>query len=258
MIEPIKQVELKSTNLWDRFIEYSFYVLDQGYIVDDENRKPLAEIFQVIEEGKYGIVLYGNPGSGKTLILKMIQKIIPPYSPLFFTQYHCDFLVDEFSASGRVIFKKYKSGNILFDDLGTEGIGRHFKDELNVFEKIIQERNLVFEKQHMRTFYTTNLLQEELFSRYGKRCESRLMGNSEHIILGGSKDSTDRRKLKNFKGLPPVFHPSPEYYERMLIKELYKKMIEHPEDYKTEIIEPFRNRFSDFITKTNNPNQKTA
>lgn len=223
-------VILKSKNLRNRFREYSDFVLEGGFVSDEENRIGLNTAFETIQENKQGLLVIGNPGGGKTLFFEILQKIMHPKSEYFFSKISVLDVVLQFNNKeiGHLVFRKWADKNVFFDDLGTEDRGYLFGEKVEVFEKFIQFRYDLFRHKKIKTHFTTNLSYTELRERYGARCVSRLEEMCKVIMIGEKAESTDRRKLHNFKSFPPVFY-EPEPDPGMdWIKEAYKQMKENP------------------------------
>lgn len=226
-------VKLKSENVYDKFFEYSGYVLKGGYVVDDENCSAVQKIIslsQVILPGSPGVIVAGNPGCGKTLIFEILQKVIHPQSPEKFLKISCIQVVENFAGDGHHIFKKYTNDHILFDDLGTEGLGHHFKERLDVMERFIQMRYNLWRTRGIKTYFTTNLSPSQIGERYGLRCKSRLGEMCDYVSFGNKPDYTDRRLLRNFNQLPDVSHPILLSKAEIAFDEKIKKQMENAQN----------------------------
>lgn len=200
-------VILKSTTIPERINEYANYCLSGGLVYDDTNRGPISELIKVFSEDRYGCLVFGIPGSAKTLIFSILQRITNPQDARFFIKRNVLDIVQEFNKTGYDVFQKYKDKHVLFDDLGTEETGKFYADKCNVMEVFIQHRYELYQQKGLITHFTTNLNQQEILEKYGLRCVSRLQELTETILLGTTQDSQDRRRLKNFIGFPPVHHP---------------------------------------------------
>lgn len=190
--------ELKGTTLKEVFIEYAKLILDGEY----EQHPDLDKILETFKEKKYGIMIYGMPGSGKTFIFEVLHRIINPITKYYFRKINVLDVVLDFNVNGHQCFKKYRDNDILFDDLGTEDRGVYFGDKVEVFEKMIQFRYEIYKSSGIRTFFTSNLDENEIKSRYGLRCFSRLCEMSNRYII----NDRDKRKDRNFKGFITVIH----------------------------------------------------
>lgn len=184
------------------------------YVIDEYNET----IFQLLtwyftgdirfEEAGYsfrkGIALRGNIGCGKTSLLRAFQ--INPKNPF---QYRtCRSVADEYSHKehgGPQILSKYSYitevnptthlGNAtsgqFFDDLGTEDIGKHYGNEKEVMESILQSRYDNYDLLD-KTHITTNLTAEQIEERYGPRVRSRAREQFNWLVFDNL--APDRRK----------------------------------------------------------------
>lgn len=204
----MEDIKLKSMLFADKFAEYGGFALSGGYVFDEENKTQINACIEVFRKDERGLLLIGNPGSGKTLFFEMVQKIMHPQNSQAFIRISVLDVVLKFNAKeiGHGVFQQWKKHNVFFDDLGTEDSGHLFGEKVNVFEKFIQFRYDLFRSSKIKTHFTTNLSYDDLKIRYGARCVSRLNEMCDVIIVGGSANSTDRRNLRNFIGLPPVIH----------------------------------------------------
>lgn len=209
-------IRLKNTVLFERVLEYSEYVLDGGLILDEENRTAIKTGCEAFEKGN-GVLAIGNPSSGKSLLFDLIQKCINPNSINYFMKISALEVVSHFNNknTGHLVFKKWQQQNVLFDDLGSEDLGIHFGDKVEVFEKFIQIRYDLWKNKGLKTHFTSNLDKDDLKKRYGIRCFPRLNEMCEFVIIGGSKNSKDRREYKNFKGFPPVIYETVKHESKI-------------------------------------------
>lgn len=188
------------------FKTYSGLCLKGGLVLDGENMGAIAEIVSLFEKNERGIMILGNPGSGKTFALDCLQRILHPQDKRLFSSINAIDLVTEFNQHGHEVFNRHNTKNMLFDDLGTERKGRYFGESIEVFENLIQLRYNLFRNHGRITHFTSNLKLKEIYARYGLRCKSRLQEMSDFVELGGDENSADRRKLRNFQGYPRVIH----------------------------------------------------
>lgn len=226
-------IKLKKTELSEKFEEYAAYVLEGGYKYDFENKNAVNACIEVLKNNKLGLMIAGNPGSGKTLFFEIMQKIISPQDASMFVKVNVLEVVLQFNNKevGHGVFRKWQDKNVFFDDLGTEDKGKLYADTVEVFEKFIQFRYDLWRSKKIKTHFTTNLSKEQLTMRYGTRCISRLGEMCEVVLLGNSANYTDRRKYRNFITLPPVHHEkilSKEEKEWLQNYELAKKIAQDP------------------------------
>lgn len=185
---------------------YTSSCLYGGMVTDKENIEPMNEIIARFDKNERGIMILGNPGSGKTFAFDCLQRIIHPEDKRFFSTQNAIDFVTEFNQHGHEVFNRHNKKNMLYDDLGTEKKGKHFGENMEVFENLVQIRYNLFRNSGKITHFTSNLPLKEIYARYGLRCKSRLQEMCDFIELGGNENSSDRRKSRNFRGYPPVIH----------------------------------------------------
>lgn len=217
-------IKLKSKDFASKFKEYGTFVLKDGYLFDFENKEAINACIEVLEKNETGLLIIGNPGSGKTLFFEMAQRIMHPLNSSAFIRLSVLDIVLKFNDKniGHGVFRLWKDKNIFFDDLGTEDKGYLYGEKVEVFEKFIQFRYDLFRNTKVKTHFTTNLSHQEMKERYGARCVSRLGEMCTIVMLGAKANSTDRRTLRNFVGLPHVQHDMPKQ-ESGIDYEAYKK-----------------------------------
>lgn len=207
------KIKLNSEKLIDRFNEYCTIALKGGYVWDEENSDDVLKIISAFEAGDRGICIQGNPGTGKSFILEVLQKLVPKSDPRYFKIRYCMKITDEFSGAGsgtgHDIFKNYVLENICFDDIGFEKKGRHYGGELiEVMEHMVDLRYRVFKFNGRKSHFTTNLTTDDIKKRYGLRFWSRFSEMTDVFVLGNDGDEwSDRRLLRNFNYLPEVYYP---------------------------------------------------
>jgi len=179
------------------FFAYSERCIKGGYIAQPQ----ALDALDVIKNGKKGVILYGKTGTGKTLLLELLMRLLHPQDFRKFRKVYCLDQIIEFNTSGHDIFMKNRDKNVWFDDLGAEGKGYYYGDKFEVFERMVQIRYDLFIKGII-THFTTNLTPNEIKSRYGERMWSRLSQMCTHIIFEGQ----DKRTLDNFIKFIPVNH----------------------------------------------------
>ena len=150
-----------------------------------------------------GIRLFGNVGSGKTMIMRIMTEMFAAFKFHYATQ------VAENYEDGDPILKKLGRNSVFkvsdgkyilhhacIDDIGKEeNASRNFRKAKNVIGEILDSRYINWINYGLKTHITDNLTPEEIISRYGDRVESRICQMTNMIILGGSKGSTDWRKI---------------------------------------------------------------
>jgi hypothetical protein len=96
-----------------------------------------------------------------------------------------------------------KDRNIIYDDLGIEPVGKYYGDSVDVFNQLLPRRYDLWRSTGVKTHITTNLGIRDLEERYGKRAVVRIFEMCDVYQM----PQMDFRRLQNFKGFPPVYHP---------------------------------------------------
>lgn len=134
---------------------------------------------------KKGLLIFGNVGCGKTSALKVFEKNpIQPYRTIM-----CGEIIGEYESKGNEVIEKYSENKFndykseyfnheiigyAFDDLGTEKIGNHFRSTTEVMAEIIMRRYDNPSTRGNFTHITTNILPEDILTRYGLRVYDRM------------------------------------------------------------------------------------
>lgn len=226
-------ITLKSKTLKTKFVEYSKYVLKDGYEINEKTKPFISKIFSTFEEGNFGIIVYGGTGTGKTVLFDILQKVIHPKDKLFFRKKNALDVVLDFNINGHDAFRDDSNHSMFYDDLGTEEIGYRYGEKVEVFEKLIQLRYDIYRSKGLRTYFTTNLNSDEVEVRYGFRCWSRLREMCQHVVL----HDNDKRAKRNFLGLPTVLHPTILTQEDAEWEKMYNA---HRENAKSKPREAFK------------------
>lgn len=230
--------ELKGQTLKEVFLEYASLVIDGEY----QEPAQLDNILNSFKANRYGIVVYGSYGAGKTFIFEVLLRIIPPNHDLMFRKVNVLDVEFDYKEHGDGCIRRYLKGNILFDDLGSENRGSNYGKNVEVMEKIILMRYEMWKSKGYRTFFTTNLTEAELKERYTGRCFSRIYEMCDRYIM----QDDDKRKLRNFKKYIPVTHDTMTDADREWQKhysELKQKAITGPAPEKKTLGQRARESF---------------
>jgi DNA replication protein DnaC len=215
-----KQLPLPGrTDLWHRIPYVANHILkntDKTFVIDEKSKELLRFIClyfaadkMFLEETvldsnllksvnnaasiKKGIILAGNCGTGKTLIMKSAQKIYNYFPDNSFKFATTSQVVTDYNKpndkGGDEAITRYKNGDWCFDDFGSEEMGSHF-GKIEVMKEIILRRYEMFINYGNKTYLTTNLSPQMIEERYGERVMSRLKEMCNIKIITGN----DRRK----------------------------------------------------------------
>lgn len=203
--------------LRSNFIEYCSHCFEGGLVIDKDNKAPMKHIFDTFEANKFGVLLIGQTGSGKSLVFEVLHRILNPNDKKRFKIESSMDIVHDYNSSGSEVFEAFKQKrNFVIDDLGVENMGRFFGTDCNVLEDLIQIRYNLFKTDGFKTHFTTNLIIPDISKKYGSRVLSRLGEMCEIVVLGGNADHIDRRRYRNFNQWLPVHH-NPVYSEEDLL-----------------------------------------
>lgn len=216
--------------------------LEEGeYIVDDENKEVLNALmyyftkhygFNTMSFGgrkmnlRKGIMLIGNPGSGKTFLMELFQQLVRNIDSKF-EMHTCIDIRENYKKNGIEFAKKNR--NLFLNDLGFEEVA-FGGAENEPLSKVIFERNIKWGKHGFKTHIDTNLQPKEIADRYGIRIWQRIEEMCNVIDLGANENSANRRNMtirKNiseFKGFPRLFETDEEKDQR-IFNEQYAQMI---------------------------------
>lgn len=157
-----------------------------GFKVDDDNEELLCLLYAYAVRDSYfteqgyhldkGILLYGNVGTGKTALMKILQRVLNlMHSPFAFALTSVTAAADKFGTTGFEAFQHYRNRHWLFDELGRTDreTVQWFGNKVNVAENLIQNRCELFQQGHISHF-TTNLSPRVMEAHYDARAFSRL------------------------------------------------------------------------------------
>lgn len=126
-----------------------------------------------------GLLLKGEFGIGKSFGVECLAHIfkMPVFTPDSFAAAAKELDgnmidVEEYVVTGGDYFEKPQ--NIVIDELGSRDKTRTFGETIDIMADIIDMRYRAFLKHGVITVVTTNLADEEIVSRYGRRIEDRL------------------------------------------------------------------------------------
>lgn len=207
-----------------------------SYVLDKENSEAVKNLIDYFSgktpaalHPRKGILLMGNPGSGKTLLMNVFQQLIHN-TPQAFKAITCRKLAGNYSEKGIKSFNSLLNSNYYFDDLGREAQADYYGKK-EVMHDVICDAYDAWYKSGYQFHFTTNENLDELSKRYGVHCRSRLRQMCNIIGLGINRDSKDRRDLtmprpiKEITNFPKFFITEEEEQaqkERELIRKQYE------------------------------------
>ncbi len=200
-------ITLQTTGVYNKLMEYAPHVLRNGIVLDKENKAQIQRACKAYSYNQVGLLLQGNPGGGKTMLMEMLYEITNPKQHQKFMKTTALDIVLDFNAEGHKVLRRWQNRHLFIDDLGVEEKGVWYGERPEVLRLFIQQRYNLFRLQGIITHFTTNLSIKEIEERYDVRSKSRLQEMCVPIVIGGDIKYTDRRTYHNFMGLPKVNHP---------------------------------------------------
>ena len=162
-------------------------------------------------EPRKGIVIFGNPGSGKSMLFRILKECVQSEKivelndgkmvmekQLFkkMSFHTCEHMAKFFMLKGEIELHRYGKDsikNICFDDLGAEELRINYGNKKEVMVDLINERYDLFLNRGLLTHFTTNLSPDEIGARYSNRVRSRIKHMCNILSLGIEENYKDRR-----------------------------------------------------------------
>lgn len=183
---PVKLGNLDDTYLRLRAI-YSLEVEHRGDVfkLDEHTEDKLKRISRWLHESqKRGLILMGNLGTGKSIMLKSIHRLLECWGMFGDAQD-----IFEFYKKNNGTMRYWNERLLLIDDLGVEPPKcMNFGEESYPLTRLLLHRY----DRNLTTIIATNLDMPEIQARYGDRVVDRLFGM--YVVLKYENDSYRRQK----------------------------------------------------------------
>jgi DNA replication protein DnaC len=196
----ISQIQMTKTYsaVSTKAFKEKIYEICPEFEVDRFNKNVLNDIFLYINgegnlDSSKGILLWGNIGTGKSTLLKIIAETMR-LQGRGFKVVNCPFLAADYSNCGMEALNESTWNTVQhgasrplnrgFDELGREPIpSRYYGNEMNVMQYVLHCRYDF--RQTVKTFATTNLRQEAIANMYGEYIFDRIGEMCNFIELRG-------------------------------------------------------------------------
>lgn len=133
-----------------------------------------------------GLFIFGSVGTGKTMLIEVFQEFCERLDTLGYEIKNMRLMTNEVSKGGIKALDKYMHGMQCFDDVGAEKDTVHYGTPISPFEELINELDTKFNKTGKVAIATSNLMPQELASRYCERTASRCKQMFNFILLKGA------------------------------------------------------------------------
>lgn len=187
--QPLCDITTAKRLLWTSYAKYAEE--HQRGLVFSDNLKAVIQLLvpyftgnksEVLDPNK-GIYLWGPCGTGKSILMEMIQNVLVPYKyPMAYRVKRVPDIFEQATGRKDVDFSRYHSHHYCFDDMGfDEQVVNHYGNRINPMESILTRRYPSFQKRGVLTHATSNL---PWTSTTGPSMADRL---NERIISRGSE-----------------------------------------------------------------------
>ncbi len=175
-----------------------------SFVIDKENEQAMGQLAAWLArepppdmDANKGLLLVGNVGTGKTLLMRALRAAMSEVWGVQFGIKPCSELVREYGDLGYEGVEKWIDGkHVCFDDLGTENREAiHYGKRTNLMAEVIESRyTRLTSNGRCWTHFTTNLGAKDIKDLYGERVYSRILHICNVIKIGVSEAAIDRRK----------------------------------------------------------------
>ncbi len=222
-----KQFQIASKEILDN------YIIDESneseiealimYFYGDEQFEEFNSVFSLDKS----ILLMGNVGTGKTMLMRIFQRLLMLKSETTFACRHIREIANMYIEDGAGVLNTWDGKDLFIDELGLtekENVKR-WGNNANIVSEIIMHRYDKFVYDGVKTHFCTNLTEQQLASEYDPRVWSRIKEMCNIIPLTG----TDRRNIakpnkKKIEQLPVQISQSE------MNKKFLENIIKHQED----------------------------
>lgn len=196
-------------DFWKHGLIQSLNYVSPGFVIDSRNVKLISEIYNWVwtwlgrkEAGRFdprkGILLWGDIGTGKTTIIKGLQRYLAVINQLCYGSNNRSICIEiksaaeislRYASEGMRALERWTErdqiGHLAIDEIGREEISTHFGTTCNTIQTLLQLR---YEQRHsVLTLGTTNIdmTTDEFTKRYGSYIQDRVKEMFNVIRVGG-------------------------------------------------------------------------
>ncbi|MCA9179776.1 MAG: ATP-binding protein [Planctomycetales bacterium] len=157
--------------------------MNPGYTVNESQyhlyRNVISDVFN-----EKGILLIGNVGTGKSMMMQILQKAIQAEGKRMRI---CSVpeIEQQLRTAKEPDYAHWDAGVVCFDDLGTENESVIYGNRVMVMTEILYRRYNRYQTMGITTHITTNLLPEQIEQKYGSRVWDRLQEMMNIYVMTG-------------------------------------------------------------------------
>jgi len=161
-----------------------------AYFADDEKFLK-SKIFLNTPSFDKGLLIIGTNGFGKSFLFEVLNSIFAPVANCtdkYFSITNVDELVNQYNQHGSSALDPFKKkGNVFFDEIGIEEVGKHYGSQKDVVSELFQLR-IGAMKRGKVSHGATNLTMDAILQKYGKRVESRFYELFNIVEISSNRD----------------------------------------------------------------------
>lgn len=143
------------------------------------------------EKEKKGVLLVGSVGSGKSMLMRVMQRLFKDTESRFKWANSSDLkdMIEEVGVNKiKEMYGKGLKMDLYIDEIGASLNSNHYGNNVNIISEIISERNELFVMSGFRTHFSSNIPPfsvdlgiKTLSNIYGDRCYDRMVEMCELI-----------------------------------------------------------------------------
>lgn len=149
------------------------------------------EVYTCLSKREKGVLLIGNVGSGKSMMMRVMQRLFKDTESRFKWVNSSDLkdMIEEVGVGNiKEMYGKGLKMDLYIDEIGASLNSNHYGNNVNIISEIISERNELFVMSEFKTHFSSNVPPfsndagvKTLSNIYGERCYDRLAEMCELI-----------------------------------------------------------------------------